>query len=153
MREQRYHGLLKGLFPLLAAGSLLWLRWRPFRVAVEGASMSPTLEPGDWLVAVRTRSVREGGLVVVEHPSRPGYEMVKRVAAVPGDLVGDRTLGPGEYWVTGDNEDASTDSRSLGPIGRDRIRGRVVLRYWPVERAMWMSSGWPIPPRRVEGPR
>jgi nickel-type superoxide dismutase maturation protease len=144
MRE-RYHGLSKGLFPGLVAGALLWWIWRPFRVAVEGTSMSPTLEPGEWLVAVKARSIRPGALVVIEHPARPGYEMVKRVAAFPGDRPSDRALGPDEYWVIGDNEDASTDSRSFGPLGRDAIRGRVVLRYWPARRGAWISSNPPSP--------
>jgi len=97
MRDQRYHGHLKRFFPLVAAAMLVWWRWRPFRVEVEGESMSPTLQPGDWLIAIRTRSVRSGALVVVEHPHRPGYEMVKRVAAVPGERIADGLLGPNEY--------------------------------------------------------
>lgn len=135
MREQRYHGHLKRFFPLAAAGMLAWWRWRPFRVEVDGRSMSPTLEPGDYLLAVRAHVVRRGSLVVLAHPDRPDYEMVKRVAAAPGEAAGDRVLGPGEYWVTGDNPDGSTNSRTFGPVRRDVLRGRVVLRYWPVRRA------------------
>jgi nickel-type superoxide dismutase maturation protease len=134
MPEQRYHGPLKRLFPLLAAGMLVWWRWQPFRVDVEGDSMTPTLSPGEYLVAVRSRTVRRGSLVVVEHPDRPGYEMVKRVAALPGERVEARILEPDEYWVIGDNPDGSTDSRSFGPVSSAAIRGRVVLRYWPIRR-------------------
>lgn len=132
MREQRYHGHLKGFFPLAAAGMLVWWRWRPFRVEVEGESMAPTLRPGDYLVAVRSRRVRRGLLVVVEHPDRPGYEMVKRVAALPGERLEGRILGTDEYWVTGDNEDGSTDSQAFGPVSSAAILGRVVFRYWPI---------------------
>ena len=139
MRKQRYHGLSIGLFPLLVVGLLLLWRRRSFRVEVHGSSMSPTMEPGEYLFAVRVRSVRRGSLVVVEHPNWPGHEVVKRVEAGPGDRVEDRVLGLDEYWVVGDNSDRSTDSRSFGPVRRNAIRGRVILRYWPINRLAWLG--------------
>jgi nickel-type superoxide dismutase maturation protease len=108
--------------------------WRPFRVAAEGTSMVPVVMPGDYLVGVRTRRLRPGDLVVVEHPRRPGFEMVKRLAGMPGDDVGGRRLAPGEHWVLGTG-DASTDSRTFGPVSIRSIRGVVKVRYWPPERA------------------
>jgi nickel-type superoxide dismutase maturation protease len=120
----------------LGVAMLVWWRWRPFRVEVEGDSMAPTLRPGEYLVAVRSHRVVGGSLVVVEHPGRPGYEMVKRVAATPGERVADRVLGPDEYWVVGDNEDGSTDSRTFGPLSAEALRGRVVFRYWPLRNLM-----------------
>ena len=148
MRKQRYHGHLNGFFPLAVAVILIWGRWRPFRVEVEGDSMSPTLVGGEWLLAVRARRIRVGMVVVVDHPERPGYEMVKRVAAIPGERVAGRVLGPNEFWVTGDNEGGSTDSRSFGPIVSDAIRGRVVIRYWPLGERRWLSPD----PRVTPGP-
>jgi len=142
VREQRYHGGLKRLFTIAFAVMLAWWRWRPFRVEVEGESMAPALGPGDWLVAVRPRGIRRGSLVVVEHPERPGYEMVKRVSGLPGDRIGDRILGPDEYWVEGDNPEGSTDSRSFGPIGSNAILGRVVLRYSPIGTFTDLSPTW-----------
>src|SRR3989442_3019037 len=89
--RKRVAGVAVGAAVLVAA-----LRWKPFRVEIEGASMLPTLFPGDWALAVATRRIRKGDVVVVEHPGRPGYEMVKRVANAPGDHVGDRLLHPDE---------------------------------------------------------
>ncbi len=37
-----------------------------------------------------------------------------------------------EYFVLGDNRPFSYDSRSLGPIKKTAIIGRVLLRAWPV---------------------
>ncbi len=96
--------------------------------------MAPTLLPGDWALAVSGRRVGRGDVVVVEHPGRPGYEMVKRVTAVPGERVEERTLGDDEYWIEGDHGDASTDSRHFGPIRREHLKARVLLVYWPKER-------------------
>src|SRR4029453_18533138 len=118
-------------------------RWRPFRVEVAGASMRPTLEPGDWALAVRTRRGRLGAVVVVEHPERPGFELVKRVVPAPGDpaLDGPRGLID-RVWVEGDDPHGSTDSRGFGGVpvrlgkgggggawGARGPRGRAWLRH------------------------
>src|SRR5205823_1541430 len=112
-----------------------FLRWKPFRVEVKGASMVPTLLPGDWALAVGARRLERGDVVVVEHPGRPGYEMVKRITAVPGEQPLDhRTLVTDEWWVEGDHKDGSTDSRHFGPVRRDHIKAKVLLVYWPNDR-------------------
>jgi nickel-type superoxide dismutase maturation protease len=112
-----------------------FLRWRPVRVEIEGPSMSPTLEPGDWALAVAVGQLRRRDVVVIEHPTRPGFEVVKRIIALPGELTSvGRLLRSDEFWVEGDNRGASTDSRQFGPVTRDRVRARIRLVYWPVSR-------------------
>lgn len=44
---------------------------------------------------------------------------------------GDLVLQKDEYFVLGDNRPESSDSRSWGAIGADRIVGKVIYRYWP----------------------
>ena len=113
----------------LAAAALVVVRARRgwFPVRVEGTSMLPTLQPGD-LVAVRplrSEEPRTGQLVVVR---RGDIEIVKRVSAtVEGDA-----LGADEIWLTGDNPDASTDSRTTGPAARNDVVGIVRVRYKPL---------------------
>jgi len=134
-----YHRVSRPLAALSAAATVAAIgvavfRWRPTRIEVKGASMVPTLMPGDWALAVVRRRFRPGDVVVVEHPGRPGYEMVKRIAAAPNERVGERVLGGDEFWVEGDREDASTDSRQFGPVRREQVKAKVVLVYWPKER-------------------
>jgi len=44
------------------------------------------------------------------------------------------TLGPGEYYVLGDNRNSSKDSRSFGVVDKKFITGRVLFRGWPFNR-------------------
>jgi nickel-type superoxide dismutase maturation protease len=89
--------------------------------------MVPTMFPGDRLLVWPVRQLRIGDVVAVPDPRRPDRLLVKRVVAV--DQV-DATL-----MVAGDNSEASTDSGTFGPVGRDAVVGRAVYRYVPVERA------------------
>jgi nickel-type superoxide dismutase maturation protease len=137
----------------MAAGVLVGLgllygivRWRPSRVEVNGPSMSPTLEPGDWALAVEAGRIRRGDVVVLEHPRRQGFEMVKRITGVPGDLAPNgRLLETDECWAEGDNPDRSTDSRHFGPVPRDLVKARVTLVYWPRTRRRILGRGWTEP--------
>lgn len=118
---------------LAAAAAAAWATTRAagaFRVEVAGESMVPALGPGDWLVATRRGRIRRGSVVVLSHPNRP-LDLVKRVHAVPGQVVDGRVLGSDEYLVVGDNETASTDGRNFGPVPRGTIQGVVRFRYWP----------------------
>jgi nickel-type superoxide dismutase maturation protease len=124
------------LVALVSAAVAVWWLRRPFPVAVEGRSMAPALQPGDFLLAMKPKRLRPGCLVVVEHPSRERFDMIKRLTVVPGH----GGLGPGEYWVEGDAADASTDSRTFGPVSGHAIKGVVVARYWPPTRAAWLLS-------------
>lgn len=96
--------------------------------------MAPTLLPDDWLLVVTPDHFDRDDVVVVEHPQRPGYEIVKRLTAVPGDELDGRILGPDEYWVEGDFEEHSTDSREFGTVTSGQLKAKAILIYWPLER-------------------
>lgn len=120
---------------VLATGAALaFIRYRPARVAIEGVSMAPTLVPGDLALVVTPDRFHRDDVVVVEHPQRPGYEIVKRLVGVPANTVGGRELGEDEYWVEGDFAHRSTDSREFGPVTAANLKAKVVLVYWPLER-------------------
>jgi len=107
------------------------------RYVVEGSSMLPTFAPGDRIVVSRAaylwRSPVKGDLIVCRHPFDLERPLLKRVGGVPGEHV---AIGAREYWlqtgewfVTGDNADGSSDSRSFGPVERRQIVGKVWFRY------------------------
>lgn len=116
------------------------------RVTVHGWSMTPALLPDEKLLFDRLAYVRGrprlGDIVLVSHPLRRDLRMVKRLAGLPGDVVGERTLGRGEYWVVGDNLDQSTDSREFGPVRRGDLLARAWVLYWPLERWWVVDSDW-----------
>jgi nickel-type superoxide dismutase maturation protease len=105
---------------------LVALRRRVRHVVVTGASMWPTLAPGDRLVTLHVPGhPRVGGLALTPDPRAPERMLIKRVQAVDGDgvhLRGDAALG-------------STDSRTFGPVALDAVEACVAFRYHPPERA------------------
>jgi signal peptidase I len=124
-----------------------WARG-PWRVIVSESSMTPTIEPGDWLLVDPTtaRWPRSGSIVVFREPDTE-LLAIKRVAARPGDRVqldeGHLRLGADEAWLVSDASDAElleigagrpVDSRRYGPVPVDALVGRVWFRYAPLER-------------------
>lgn len=121
MRRSTRHYLVA----VAAVFGAMWLRrrWPVVRVEVVGDSMLPALASGDRLLVLAGRA-GVGDIVAVTDPRTPARTLVKRVAA----------RGPHGVTVLGDNPEASTDSRALGPVAPAAIRGRAVYRYFPESR-------------------
>jgi signal peptidase I len=103
---------------------------------VAGPSMQPTLHPGDHVLvdlwSYGRRPPAAGEVALLQGPG--GAPLVKRITALVPDPQG--TAGNAiRYQVLGDNREASEDSRLFGSVPRERFRGRVVWRYWPLSRA------------------
>lgn len=124
--------------------------------------MEPALASGDYVLTVAGSGIpRRGHVIVIGHPGSPGFDLIKRVVALPHEhvtIAGGRVLveeqpldepwargptapegswavGPDEVFLLGDNRTRSlADGRTLGPVSLRSGWWRVRLRYWPVRR-------------------
>jgi len=153
------------LQPLVIAVALAFLVRAAFRMyAIPSASMAPTLRIGDHILVtpyelplLEDRPER-GDVVVFRSPADPDELLVKRVIAVPGDLVESRgghvqigghslaepylvnstasgaitaQIVPADsYFVMGDNRANSYDSRNWGALPRELVVGRARMILW-----------------------
>lgn len=108
--------------------------------------------------------IKRGDTVVFWYPEDTTKSYIKRVIGLPGDTVSvddgyvsvngkklvesyvpeqyrdDRSYPPtivpaNDYFVLGDNRDASNDSRMWGFVPRNYIYGKAVFVFWPLDRA------------------
>ncbi len=131
------------------------------RVRVDGESMLPTLQNGEFVLvnklSYRFGEVQRGDIIVFDYPRNPEEELIKRVIGLPGDHVliqnqqvlvngqalsegyisaaplyaGEWTVDEGHLFVLGDNRNDSSDSHSWGLLPFENVVGKAVLIYWP----------------------
>ncbi len=86
---------------------------------VTGKSMEPYAHEGDYAVSTRFFfKIRKGDVVVFREPER-SLTMIKRVTETRRSTNGE------EYYVSGDNNARSTDSRAFGYIKKESIIAKV----------------------------
>jgi signal peptidase I len=131
------------------------------RVRVDGFSMRPTLDDGEFVLvsklSYRFGEFKRGDIVVFHFPLDPDEELIKRVIGLPGDHVrvdgsqlylngelmnegyiaeaplysGEWTVAEGYLFVLGDNRNNSNDSKDWGMLPQENVVGKAVLIYWP----------------------
>lgn len=164
--KNRYSTVIKSTFFYLvvvaAIAVLVSTLWMPV-LQIYGASMTPTLNEGEIVVAVKGSELETGDLIAFYYGNKL---LVKRVIASPGQWVtideegylyidgelidepyiSERSLGecdlefpyqvPSDKWfVMGDHRSTSVDSRSttVGCISEEQIVGEIIYRVWPLK--------------------
>ena len=147
---------------LLAVVIFLLLQVVMPRFEVVGSSMEPTLHDGQRLLVNKAlyffREPEAGEVVVFQPPDNRRADYIKRIIALPGDVVEVKmgavyvngspldepyikdqpsyTLTPKEipensYFVLGDNRNNSNDSHKGWTVPRQNIVGKAWLSIWP----------------------
>lgn len=81
--------------------------------------------------------IKRGKVIIYNEIHPDGFVLDESAYLGAGVFTNDAprtTLGSDAYFVMGDNRMSSYDSRAIGPIKKDKIVGRVLMRAWPVER-------------------
>jgi len=132
------------------------------RVRVDGFSMVPTLQDGEYVLvnrlAFRTKLPERGDIIVFVSPQTTDLDLIKRVIGLPGDRVkisggvvqvngqtleepyiaaapiynGEWDVPEGKLFVLGDNRNDSSDSHAWGLLPVDNVIGKAILIYWPI---------------------
>lgn len=79
--------------------------------------------------------IRQGKIIIYNTAHPEGFILDESAYLGADVLTQDMpktSVGDAAYFVMGDNRMFSYDSRAIGPINKDKIIGRVLLRAWPV---------------------
>ena len=132
------------------------------RVRVDGFSMVPTLQDGEYVLvnrlAFRNKLPERGDIIVFVSPQVSDLDLIKRVIGLPGDKIrisggvvevngqalnepyiaaapiynGEWSVPEGNLFVLGDNRNDSSDSHAWGLLPTENVIGKAILIYWPI---------------------
>ena len=113
-------------------------------IKVQGSSMAPAFTSGDWLMACWfSKPIGQpllkkliGKPVLVRRGSHLENDLdilqLKRLVRIEKSVTGQFEH---QYWVEGDNRQASTDSRTWGYLVQAEIKAVIIFRYHKAKRA------------------
>lgn len=163
--RKRYGSALRGtlysLAVVAAIAILVATLWMPV-LQITGASMTPTLVDGEFVVAVKSSKFEPGDIVAFYYNNKI---LIKRVIASAGEWVDidqegnvyvngvqldepyiqEKALGEcnielpyqvpeNRYFCMGDHRSTSADSRhsEVGCVAEEQVVGKIVWRVWPL---------------------
>jgi signal peptidase I len=163
--KQRFGTVLKSTIATLvvvaAVAIIIATIWMPV-LQIYGSSMTPTLEEGEIVVAIKGSDFDTGDLVAFYLGNKI---LIKRCIAVAGDYVNidndgnvyvngelldepyisEKSLGEcditfpyqvpeSRYFMLGDDRETSVDSRStaVGCVSEEQVVGKIFYRVWPL---------------------
>lgn len=144
-----------GLWEIIKFGVIVLVIVMPIRLyiaqpfIVSGDSMIPTFNSGDYLIIDEftynfIREPEKGEVVVFRYPLDHSKFFIKRIIGLPGEelIIDDQKwkMGENEYFVVGDNVNFSLDSRVWGPLSKEDLTGRALLRLWPPTALAYMPG-------------
>jgi nickel-type superoxide dismutase maturation protease len=88
------------------------------RYRIEGNSMLPTLQNGDQVLVEKKEDYQINDIVVAKHPYQKNVILIKRVSEI----------NEKGFYLLGDNQSESTDSRTLGTFQPKEIIGKVICK-------------------------
>lgn len=130
-------------FTIMAVIIVFFFRtWVAQPFIVSGSSMEPTFQNGNYLIvdeiSYRFHGPEKGDVIIFRYPLDPSKFFIKRVAYLPGETIWmngeEKILKENEYYVLGDNNLQSSDSRYWGTLDGNLIVGRAFLRLWPPQK-------------------
>ena len=94
--------------------------------------------PGEYI------RINEGTIYINEKPLKEKFEIFnseKNDGAFLKDGAPSKIIPEDSYIVLGDHRNVSYDSRNLGFIEKDLIKGRVSFRFWPLDKFGFIPTG------------
>ena len=161
--RQTLLGTIYALITVAAVAILVAMLWLPV-LQITGTSMSPAMEDGDIVVAIKNSEFERGDMIAFYYNNKI---LVKRVVALAGEWVNidkqgnvyindvlfdepyltEKAYGQcdiefpyqvpdGRIFVLGDHRSVSVDSRSktVGCVAQEQVVGRLLMRFWPIKK-------------------